>query len=127
LPASESSNAAGIYALTRNEGGSIGIALASTFLQRSAQTHQTYLAAHFSQGSAIQAAQRAGASLSGAAPDRMHAALAVVYAQLQRQSALMAYMDQYKLFAYVLAAMVPLVLFLKRPPRVVGKVELDAH
>ena len=127
LPASESSNAAGIYALTRNEGGSIGIALASTFLQRSTQSHQTYLAARFSQGTAIQAAQQAGASLSGAMPDRMHAGLALVYAQLQRQSAVLAYMDQYKMFSYVLAALVPLVLFLKRTPRVVGKVELDAH
>ena len=50
-----------------------------------------------------------------------------MYAQLQGQSALMAYMDQYKMFAYVLAGMVPLVLLLKRPPRTVGKVELDAH
>jgi DHA2 family multidrug resistance protein len=57
----------------------------------------------------------------------MHAGLAVLYAQLQRQSTLMAYMDQYKLFAYILAALVPLVFFLKRPPRVVGKVELEAH
>ena len=127
LPPTESSNAAGIYALTRNEGGSIGIALSSTFLQRSAQAHQTYLGAHLSRGIAIQAAQGAGASLSGAAPDRMHAALALVYGQLQRQSWLMAYMDQYKLFAYVLAASLPLVLLLKRPPRIVGKVELDAH
>jgi DHA2 family multidrug resistance protein len=127
LPTTESSNAAGIYALTRNEGGSLGIALSSTFLQRSAQRHQAYLAGHFSYGTAIRAAQQASASLSGAAPDRMHAGLALVYAQLQRQSWLMAYMDQYKLFAYALAAMLPLVLLLKRPPRMVGKIELDAH
>ncbi len=43
LPAEQNSNAAGIYALVRNEGGSIGIALSSTFLQRAQQTHQTYL------------------------------------------------------------------------------------
>ena len=127
LPTTESSNAAGIYALTRNEGGSIGIALSSTFLQRSAQRHQTYLAAHLTGARAMQAAQAASASLSGAAPDRMHAGLLLVYGQLQRQSALLAYMDQYKMFAYVLAAMLPLVLLLKRPPRIVGKVELDAH
>ena len=45
LPADQSSNAAGIYALVRNEGGSIGIAVSSTFLQRTAQMHQTYLPA----------------------------------------------------------------------------------
>jgi DHA2 family multidrug resistance protein len=53
--------------------------------------------------------------------------MALVYAQLQRQSVLMAYMDQYKLFAYLLACLLPLVLFLKRPPRAVGKIELEAH
>jgi DHA2 family multidrug resistance protein len=48
LPADQSSNAAGIYALVRNEGGSIGIAISSTLLQRTAQTHQAYLAANIS-------------------------------------------------------------------------------
>ena len=36
----DSSQAAGLYALMRNEGGSIGIALVSTMLQRKAQVHQ---------------------------------------------------------------------------------------
>jgi len=127
LPTSESSNAAGIYALTRNEGGSIGIAISSTFLQRSSQTHQTYLAANLTQGRAMQAAQAAAASLPGAVADRAHAGMALVYAQMQRQAVLLAYLDQYKLFAYILAFLLPLVLFLKRPPRTVGKVELEAH
>ncbi|NUQ30518.1 MAG: hypothetical protein HOQ35_18645, partial [Acidobacteriaceae bacterium] len=52
---------------------------------------------------------------------------ALVYHQLQRQAELLAYMDQYKLFAYVLLGVLPLVLLLKRPPKHIGKVELDAH
>ena len=48
LPTDQSSNAAGIYALVRNEGGSIGIAISSTFLERAAQTHQAYLGANLS-------------------------------------------------------------------------------
>jgi len=36
-------------------------------------------------------------------------------------------MDQYRMFAYVLALLLPLVFLLKRPPKVVGKIELDAH
>jgi len=31
------------------------------------------------------------------------------------------------MFAYMLLCMLPIVFFLKRPPKVVGKIELDAH
>lgn len=127
LPADQSSNAAGIYALVRNEGGSIGIAIASTFLQRMTQVHQTYLGGNLATARAQQAAQAAAATLQGSAADRAYAGMAMLYEQIQRQALLLAYMDQYKLFAYLLLMMVPLILFLKRPPRIVGKIELDAH
>jgi len=129
LPADQSSNAAGIYALVRNEGGSIGIALSSTFLQRAAQTHQTYLAANLtsSNAMAMQASHAMGHAVGGAASDSAYAGMAMLYAKVQEQAALLAYMDQYKMFAYLLACLLPLVFFLKRPPKVVGKIELDAH
>jgi hypothetical protein len=50
-----------------------------------------------------------------------------LYAQIQRQAALLAYMDQYRMFGIMLACLLPLVLFLKRPPRLTGKIELEAH
>lgn len=129
LPADQSSNAAGIYALVRNEGGSIGIALSSTFLQRTTQQHQTYLASNISATNplAMQAVQAAGAAVGGDVTDRHYAGLAMVYHQVQQQASLLAYMDQFRLFAYVLACLLPLVLLLKRPPRIIGKVTLDAH
>ncbi len=129
LPADQSSNAAGIYALVRNEGGSIGIALSSTFLQRAAQTHQTYLAANLTQsdGMAVKASHVMGSVVGGAASDKAYAGLALLYARVQEQASLLAYMDQYRMFAYLLLCLLPLVFFLKRPPKVVGKIELDAH
>ncbi|QEE27376.1 DHA2 family efflux MFS transporter permease subunit [Terriglobus albidus] len=129
LPGDQTSNAAGIYALVRNEGGSIGIAISSTFLQRMAQTHQAYLSSNItaSNVAAMQAAHALGGAVGGATPDASYAGLALVYHQLQRQAELLAYMDQYKLFAYVLLGVLPLVLLLKRPPKHIGKVELDAH
>ena len=129
LPTDQTSNAAGIYALVRNEGGSIGIAISSTFLQRTAQAHQSYLAANLTASSA--AAQGALGAVNGgqgvAAANQGYANLTLLYSRLQEQAALLAYMDQYRLFTYLLLALLPLVLLLKRPPRVVGKVELDAH
>ena len=118
LPADQSSNAAGIYALVRNEGGSIGIALSSTFLQRAAQTHQTYLTANLTATNVVR---------HGASPDSAYASMALLYGKVQEQASLLAYMDQYRMFAYVLALLLPLVFLLKRPPKVVGKIELDAH
>ena len=129
LPSDQSSNAAGIYALVRNEGGSIGIALSSTFLQRAQQTHQTYLTANLSASNPLvqQASHAMGSVRGGAASDQAYAGLALMYEQIHRQASLLAYMDQYRMFGYMLMAMLPLVFFLKRPPRVVGKIELDAH
>jgi DHA2 family multidrug resistance protein len=129
LPADQSSNAAGIYALVRNEGGSIGIALSSTFLQRTAQQHQTYLAANLSASNpgVMSMVHSAGAAVGGSAADQAYAGMSVLYGQIHRQASLLAYMDQYRLFAYLLIALLPMVLLLKRPPRIIGKITLDAH
>ena len=127
LPADQSSNAAGIYALVRNEGGSIGIAVSSTFLQRMTQSHQSYLGASLDRTAAVQAAHAAGLAVGGSAADQSYAGLAMVYHQLQRQALMLAYMDQYKLFTYLLLCLLPMVFFLKRPPKMVGKIELEAH
>ena len=134
LPADQSSNAAGIYALVRNEGGSIGIALSSTFLERATQTHQTYLAARVSAANPLtrQAAQHLAAvhgslASGGSASDSAYAGLAMLYGQVQRQASLLAYMDQYRIFGYMLACLLPMVLLLKRPPRTTGRLELEAH
>ena len=129
LPADQSSNAAGIYALVRNEGGSIGIALSSTFLQRTAQAHQTYLAANMTASNTVvqQASQMVGGAQGFANAGRAYAGMTVLYGELQRQATLLAYMDQYRMFAYLLVALLPLVLLLKRPPKIIGKIELEAH
>jgi DHA2 family multidrug resistance protein len=134
LPADQSSNAAGIYALVRNEGGSIGIAISSTFLERTAQSHQAYIGAHMTASNplAIRAAQGLAAAhgtiaSSGSASNNAYAGLAMLYGQVQRQASLLAYMDQYRLFTYLLLCLLPLVFFLKRPPRTNGPIELEAH
>ena len=129
LPMEQTSNAAGIYALVRNEGGSIGIALSSTFLQRTAQAHQTYLASNLTASNALvqQAAHTVAGPQGFDLANRGYASMTLLYGQLQRQATLLAYMDQYRMFAYVLLAMAPLVFFLKKPPKLVGKIELEAH
>jgi DHA2 family multidrug resistance protein len=129
LPADQTSNAAGIYALVRNEGGSIGIALSSTFLQRMTQAHQTYIGANVTASNALAmaASHAGGAVIGGSNADQNYAGMALLYHRVQQQASLLAYMDQFRLFSYILIVLLPLVLLLKRPPRIVGKITLDAH
>ena len=129
LPREQSGNAAGIYALVRNEGGSIGIALSSTMLQRTAQLHQTMLVSHLTPADlpAVQAAAAAGQSLGGNVANAHYAGMALVYQQLLQQSSLLAYMDQFRMLSGIILFLIPMVFFLKKAPAVKGKIELDAH
>ncbi|HEY0264742.1 MAG TPA: DHA2 family efflux MFS transporter permease subunit, partial [Granulicella sp.] len=127
IPKTESSQGAGLYALVRNEGGSIGIALVSTMLQRRSQVFQTVLGQHL--GASDHAVQSAVAQMSAVAgnhADMHYRALAELYQKMQQQALLLAYMDQFKMLCGVMVLMLPLVFFLKRPPAQ-KHVELDAH
>jgi DHA2 family multidrug resistance protein len=115
----EIGNAAGIYNLMRNIGGSIGIAAMTTFLVRGAQTHQNYLGANLSASSANAFAAIEGlqAKLAVAGTDMVTAhqqALGTIYRSIQQQAALLAYADNFRLLAYLSLVCLPLVLLLKR-------------
>lgn len=115
LPREQSGNAASLYALTRNEASSVGVALVTTLLQRGSQEHQVFLASHISQynplamerSSQFGAALRQGLSIG----DQGWAAL---YATVQKQAAMLAYLDNFRRFGFVTLLIVPLVLLLKR-------------
>jgi len=127
LPKTESSQAAGLYALTRNEGGSLGIALVSTMLQRKAQVHQQVLGQHMTASNPL-LQQYVGklAASPGNLADHSYSALALLYNAMQRQAMLLSYMDQFRMLCGVVLSMLPLILFLKRPPAQ-KHIELDAH
>ena len=127
LPKTESSQAAGLYALMRNEGGSIGIALVSTMLQRKAQLHQQTLGEKITASSSLmqQYIARAGAS-HGNVADHRYLAMANLYTAMQRQAMLLSYMDQFRMICGIILCMLPLVFFLKRPAAQ-KHVELDVH
>jgi DHA2 family multidrug resistance protein len=118
----EIGNAAGIYNLIRNIGGSIGIAALTAFLVRGSQTHQNYLGAHLTPGDATAGATVAGLtarfSVLGADPATAHReALGALYGSLQQQSAVLAYADNFRLMGYLSLLCIPLVLLLARPSR----------
>ena len=92
LPKTESSQAAGLYALMRNEGGSIGIALVSTMLQRKAQLHQQILGENITASSSLVQRYIGRAMASpGNVADHRYLALANLYNAMQRQAMLLAW------------------------------------
>ena len=96
----EIGNAAGLYAMLRNIGGSIGIAVASTTLIRRAAAHQNYLGANLGPSSYV--LQQKSAALAGYVGHHIgqagagRGALGLIYGQMQQQSALLAYVDVFR-------------------------------
>ena len=118
----EVGNAAGIYNLVRNIGGSIGIASATAFLVRMGQVHQNYLGANLAPtGSYLGNTARglAGRLFSGGTDEvsAQHKALGAVYQMMQQQAALMAYVDAFRVLGYLSLACIPVVLLFRRPKR----------
>jgi DHA2 family multidrug resistance protein len=115
----EIGNAAGIYNLMRNIGGSVGIATVTTFLVRGAQTHQNYLAGNVSPSNPM--AQQLLAGLQAKfmqsgfdAYSAQQAALAAMYSSIQQQAALLAYADNFRLMGYLALLCIPLLFLLTR-------------
>jgi DHA2 family multidrug resistance protein len=118
----EIGNAAGIYNLIRNLGGSIGISALTAFLVRGSQIHQDYLGAHLTAGSPavsnLLAALSARFATLGADPVTAHReALGAVYNSLQQQAAVLAYADDFRMLGYLALGCIPLVLLMARPGR----------
>ena len=118
----EVGNAAGIYNLVRNIGGSIGIASATAFLVRMGQVHQAYMGANLSPTDPALAGVSAGLAsrlnVDGTDPiTAHHKALGAIYGMMQQQSSLMAYVDGFRLLGYLSLACIPLVLLFRRQKR----------
>jgi DHA2 family multidrug resistance protein len=121
LPPNKSSEASALINVARNEGGSIGIAVAGAVLANSAQVHQNYLTAHLVPSSPAyqQALQSATAQLSTALPhpQAQKSAYALVEQAVQLQATLLSYIDVFAGLALIAAALVPVAFLLLRPTR----------
>jgi DHA2 family multidrug resistance protein len=112
-------NAAGIYNLARNVGGSIGIASVMAMLVRGSQVHQSYLAANAGAGNPVAGMLVRGlqARLFSQGSDMVsaqHKALGALYRSVEQQSALLAYADNFRLIAILAFSCIPLLLLFRR-------------
>ena len=111
-------NATGIFNLMRNIGGSFGIAAVTTMLARGAQIHQAAMTQHLTPYDPayqqrlhdMTSALAAGGGPSTAAQQ----AYGALYQTLVQQATLLAYIDNFRLLAFLCLVCIPVALLFKK-------------
>jgi DHA2 family multidrug resistance protein len=121
IPREEMGNATSIFNLVRNIGGSIGIATAATLLERYRQVYTNVLGAHVTpyNPNAQILLNKVRSSLIAGGSDPVTAAQktnAMLFGMVQRQAAMLSFIDLMRLFGILFVLILPLVLLVK-PPR----------
>jgi DHA2 family multidrug resistance protein len=125
----EMGNATSLFNLMRNLGGSVGIAAATTMISRSSQLFVNRLGVHvnpYDPQTQMMLEQMRGHFLSRGA-DMVTAtrqAYAAVNGVVQQQAALLAYLNEFKIFGAIFLFMLPLILLMKRPGQKSGPVAM---
>jgi MFS transporter, DHA2 family, multidrug resistance protein len=122
IPRHQNNQVAGMNNFMRNLGGSIGISMLSTWLQRLSQRHQVYLSAHASAGDPQFTQRIAGLTQTFTSQGiPANEANLRAYSMLGRlvsgQASVLAYVDIISIMAVVILCLVPLPLLMKRPPK----------
>lgn len=122
-------NATGIFNLMRNLGGSLGIAMITTFIARGSQSAQAIIAGHFSKFNPVfqhkYAAIQGGLASHSDPVQAAHQAQGFLYGILQQQATLLTYIHNFRLFGIVCLVCTPLVFLFKKVTK--PKVPVDVH
>jgi DHA2 family multidrug resistance protein len=116
----EMGNATSMFNLMRNLGGSFGIACASTYLFRRQQYHTHLLSAHVTalspQARMVARGVQTSMIAHGYDPaDALRRAYGVIWGMLQRQAAMVSFVDTFLALSAVFLLMLPLLLIMKKP------------
>jgi DHA2 family multidrug resistance protein len=111
-------NATGIFNLARNIGGSIGIAVSQAFFISYSQTNQSYLVDHANAynsafRNAFESLKQSMIARGSSDWTSAQQAAAAIYRMIERQAAMMAYIDVFWLIAGMVLLVVPLILAMK--------------
>jgi DHA2 family multidrug resistance protein len=118
VPREKTNSATGLINLTRNLGGSVGISLVTAAQNHMAQVSQSSLAGHVTAVNPLYAAriQNLKGLLQAGGADPVQAAQqaqAFFYNQMLRQSAMVAYIDVFRILAWLCVGLIPLMFFMK--------------
>src|ERR1700720_1164561 len=127
VPREKSNMGTGIINLARNIGASVGIATVTTMLDRRTQFHQARLmegvndfsvAYHNTLNGMHTKLVASGSTISHATSQ----AQTMIYNTVQRQAAMMAFIDNFKMLGVVFFAVIPILLMMKKPRARAGAV-----
>jgi MFS transporter, DHA2 family, multidrug resistance protein len=106
--------ASGLFNMVRTIGGSVGIAILVGMLTSGAQIHQNYLAGHLDLFR-LNMLQHDLASSANFTFNNRYPMLQMMYVELQRQAAVMAFVDDFRIIAYIFFILTPVALFMHKP------------
>jgi DHA2 family multidrug resistance protein len=120
LPADRVQNASGLFNLTRNLGGALGLAIINTLLDQGRDLHRTELASTMSAGHVdVQTwldQTAAGLAAQGVA-DPQTGALAQLAGMVEREATVMAFNNVYVMLAITFVLLLPLIPFTRQAKR----------
>ena len=120
VPKEKTNMGTGIINLARNVGASVGIATVTTMLDRRAQLHMARLteranelsAAYHNALNGIQLRLVSAGSTAAHATAQAHA---MIYGTIERQAAMLAFLDDFKMLGLVFFAVIPILILMKKP------------
>ncbi len=117
IPADRNNEASAVINLSRNLGGSIGVAAATTLLSWRVQTHHARLA-EWTSGLSQRGTDwlHAGGARMQEGAQALQQAVQAAQQAVQAQALLLSYLDIFWLFGWIALACVPVAFFLKNPP-----------
>jgi len=125
LKPSEAQQASGLINLSRQLGGSFGIAVLASYVTMHTQMHRVDLLSHLGAGDPLVQERlrglQAGLMASGAPPGTaQQGALVLLNAQVMRQAAMLSYNDAWGLLLLTFVIVTPAILLLRKPRPQVG-------
>ena len=125
VPKEKTNMGTGIINLARNVGASVGIATVTTLLERRTQAHTARLIEHANPLSLAYQKMVTGftatiASAGSTTAEAAGKATGMVYGVVQKQAAMLAFLDNYKLLGVVFLVVLPVMLLLQKPKGVVN-------
>jgi MFS transporter, DHA2 family, multidrug resistance protein len=132
VPREDAADAAGLFNMARNLGGSLGLALLGVFIDRRTEAHFDYLGQSVTQNSELvqarladQAAGFAATNGGDTASGQMQA-LSALAATVRQQAVIITYAEAFWILGAALVLLAPLIFLLRAPPKISTPAEI-AH
>jgi len=122
MPKEKMNEGTGLFNLMRNLGGSFGIATVATVLSRRQQVHSAHLSEYLNPlnpnfQSRIQGVQQFVTGTGSDAATAPQHSLGLLNGLLERNAAMKAFVDDFWLLGILMLAMLPLLLFMRKPAK----------